>query len=85
MLDRQQQHIARLLSLTKDNKSLVIQDLRRSIFKYVNDSEKVISSLEMDNMQLSLEISYIDVFLKQQQKQINAKLELARKCLLTRK
>jgi hypothetical protein len=74
-----------LLSLTKDNKSPVIQDLRSSIFKYVNDSEKVISTLEMDNMQLSIEVSDIIPFLKHQEKEINAKLELARKCLTKRK
>jgi hypothetical protein len=83
-MNNQINHIVRLLQLTKDNKSPVIHDLRRSIFNYINSSELEISQLEMDNMQLSLEISAFENFLKHQEKEINKKLELARCSLKNR-
>ena len=45
-------NLIRLLRLTADNKSPVIQDLRNEIVKYVNETEQYVSQLETDNFQL---------------------------------
>ncbi len=44
--------LIRLLKLTADNRSSVIQELRAEVVRYVNYQESVISSLEMDNFAL---------------------------------
>ena len=45
--------LKRLLTLTADNKSPVIQELRQEVVRYVNFQESVISSLEIDNFAIS--------------------------------
>ena len=42
-----QKRLIRLLQLTKDNKSEIVQELRKEVREYVNETEKYISSLEM--------------------------------------
>lgn len=38
-------NLQRLLNLTADNRSLVVQDLRREIISYVNSQEQLTSTL----------------------------------------
>lgn len=45
--------LIRLLKLTKDNQSTIIQDLRKAIVDYVNKTEKYISDIEIENSELS--------------------------------
>lgn len=45
-------NLIRLLRLTADNKSPIVQDLRNEIVKYVNEQEYYISQLETDNFQM---------------------------------
>jgi hypothetical protein len=57
---KHQREIKELLILTKDNKSQVIQRLRKSVIEYVNTNEKYISEIEQDNLQLELKLKEIE-------------------------
>ncbi len=81
-MNKQESEIVRLLQLTNENKSPVIQALRRKIIDYVNSTEIYISELEMDLLQMQLKISDFEKFLHQQEKEINQKLKIAREGLL---
>ena len=45
-------NLIRLLKLTTDSKSPIIQELRIEVVNYVNSTEEYISRLETDNFQL---------------------------------
>ena len=49
-------NLIRLLKLTADNKSPVVQDLRREIAKYVNDTETLLSEYETSIFGAAIEI-----------------------------
>lgn len=77
-----QKHITRLLQLTKDNKNSIIQDLRKTVINYINETEKYISDIENDNLQLGSTISKFESFITQEQKIINQQSELVKQTLL---
>ena len=47
-------NLYRLLRLTKDNNSPVIQDLRKEIIKYAKNTQEYISEIEIDNFEITI-------------------------------
>lgn len=77
-----QKRILRLLQLTKDNKNSIIQDLRKTVVNYINETEKYISEIENDNLQLGSTVTKFESFISEEQKYLNEHSELIKKTLL---
>jgi len=70
-----QKRLIRLLQLTKDNKSEIVQELRKEVREYVNETEKYISEIEMDNFKLSLTVAKFDDYVNCEQKKLNERFK----------
>ena len=70
-----QKRLIRLLQLTKDNKSEIVQELRKEVMDYVNETEKYIAEIEMDNLNLSLTVAKFDDYVNCEQKKLNEKFK----------
>ena len=70
-----QKRLIRLLQLTKDNKNEIVQELRKEVREYVNETEKYIAEIEMENLNLSLTVAKFDDYVKQC---VDAKAKLIR-------
>ena len=70
-----QKRLIRLLQLTKDNKSEIVQELRKEVRDYVNETEKYISEIEMDNLNLSITVAKFDDYVNCEQKKLDAKFK----------
>ena len=70
-----QKRLIRLLQLTKDNKSEIVQELRKEVRDYVNETEKYIAEIEMENLNLSLTVSKFDDYVNCEQKKLDEKFK----------
>ena len=70
-----QKRLIRLLQLTKDNKSEIVQELSKEVREYVNEPEKYIAEIEMDNLNLSLTVAKFDDYVNCEQKKLDAKFK----------
>ena len=70
-----QKKLIRLLQLTKDNKSEIVQELRKEVREYVNETEKYIAEIEMENLNLSLTVANFDDYVNCEQKKLNEKFK----------
>ena len=70
-----QKRLIRLLQLTKDNKSEIVQELRKEVMDYVNETEKYISEIEMENLNLSLTVAKFDDYVNCEQKKLNERFK----------
>jgi len=70
-----QKRLIRLLQLTKDNKSEIVQELRKEVREYVNETEKYIAEIEMENLNLSLTVAKFDDYVNCEQKKLNEKFK----------
>ena len=70
-----QKRLIRLLQLTKDNKSEIVQELRKEVMDYVNETEKYINEIEMDNLNLSLTVAKFDDYVNCEQKKLNERFK----------
>ena len=70
-----QKRLIRLLQLTKDNKSEIVQELRKEVMDYVNETEKYINEIEMDNFNLSLTVAKFDDYVNCEQKKLNERFK----------
>ena len=70
-----QKRLIRLLQLTKDNKSEIVQELRKEVRDYVNETEKYIAEIEMENLNLSLTVAKFDDYVNCEQKKLNEKFK----------
>ena len=70
-----QKRLIRLLQLTKDNKSEIVQELRKEVREYVNETEKYIAEIEMENLNLSLIVAKFDDYVNCEQKKLDAKFK----------
>ena len=70
-----QKRLIRLLQLTKDNKSEIVQELRKEVREYVNETEKYINEIEMDNLNLSLTVAKFDDYVNCEQKKLNERFK----------
>jgi len=70
-----QKRLIRLLQLTKDSNSEIVQELRNEVREYVNETEKYIAEIEMDNLNLSLTVSKFDDYVNCEQKKLDEKFK----------
>ena len=70
-----QKKLIRLLQLTKDNNSEIVQELRKEVRDYVNETEKYIAEIEMENLNLSLTVSKFDDYVNCEQKKLDEKFK----------
>lgn len=70
-----QKRLIRLLQLTKDNKSEIVQELRKEVREYVNETEKYIAEIEMENLNLSLTVAKFDDYVNCEQKKLDEKFK----------
>ena len=70
-----QKRLIRLLQLTKDNNSEIVQELRKEVRDYVNETEKYIAEIEMENLNLSLTVSKFDDYVNCEQKKLDEKFK----------
>lgn len=70
-----QKRLIRLLQLTKDNKSEIVQELRKEVRDYVNETEKYIAEIEMDNLNLSIMVGKFDDYVNCEQKKLNERFK----------
>ena len=70
-----QNRLIRLLQLTKDNKSEIVQELRKEVREYVNETEKYIAEIEMENLNLSLTVAKFDDYVNCEQKKLDEKFK----------
>lgn len=70
-----QKRLIRLLQLTKDSNSEIVQELRKEVREYVNETEKYIAEIEMENLNLSLTVSKFDDYVNCEQKKLDEKFK----------
>lgn len=70
-----QNRLIRLLQITKDNKSEIVQELRKEVREYVNETEKYIAEIEMENLNLSLTVAKFDDYVNCEQKKLDEKFK----------
>ena len=70
-----QKRLIRLLQLTKDNKSEIVQELRKEVREYVNETEKYIAEIEMENLNLSIMVGKFDDYVNCEQKKLDEKFK----------
>ena len=70
-----QNRLIRLLQITKDNKSEIVQELRKEVREYVNETEKYIAEIEMENLNLSLTVAKFNDYVNCEQKKLDEKFK----------